>query len=165
MVLNADGSQLLVPADCATRHGELVAVRIGHTCLAVLTPEQGHGGHAWPQAQEGHAGHAGHEGGAAQYLWELRRWYYRNTAALPTKKLWQRIRTSQKVCHSFVVPVLVLTQGQGVHGRCCTRCVHAGHSHMSTRWQFATNPGHPPLMPRHGSRCTTGCSPMRGLGS
>jgi len=34
--------------------------------------------------------------GHGHFLWELRRWYYRDAMAPPCKKLYHRIRTSQE---------------------------------------------------------------------
>ena len=112
VLLRADGTQLLVPAAAgAAGHGSLSLFRVGQTCL-VLTPEHGHDGQLAHYGQfghddqngHGHVGHAGHAGraGHAQFLWELRRWYYRDGAASGlSKKLWHRIRTSQRVRHSM----------------------------------------------------------------
>ena len=36
------------------------------------------------------------DSGHGHFVWELRRWYYRDAMAPPTKKLFHRIRTSQE---------------------------------------------------------------------
>lgn len=127
LVLHADGTQLLVPAGAAATavgHGHLVLFRVRGTCL-VLTPRwggggcvghtghTGHVGHALqgaPVAYEGHVGHVGHGGwGDVEYLWELRRWYYRDVSMPPAQKLWHRIRTSQNVRHLLVVHIVTVT--------------------------------------------------------
>lgn len=164
-------------------HGCLVLFRVGHTCL-VLTPKWGRNaseGHVGQEGQEGHMGHTGQEVREGQvsyhteYFWELRRWYYRSSVAPPAKKLWQRIRTSQHVGCLFAVHAVALHPvqshcvlcsriaswqfcmgGQGEQGF-CEPCPHHLCTHL-----LSCPCAH---MPRHGSRCTTGCSRMQSLGS
>ena len=45
--------------------------------------------------------------GNGHFVWELRRWFYRDAMAPPAKKLYHRIRTSQEVFASTACQFIV----------------------------------------------------------
>ena len=72
----------------AAKTGQLSALTVGRTLLLVTS--NGHG----------------------QFLWELRRWYYRDAMAPPLRRLYHRIRSCQEA--------RVGTSEWPLHGTCYT---------------------------------------------
>lgn len=135
VVATADG----VDRPAQLRLGNLSCVTVGQTQLLVTA--SGHG----------------------TFVWELRRWYYRDAMAPPEKRLYHRIRTSQKA-----------RGGLRTHGSVFTGIAHVPHKqkprslslalHVTSAMQLTTTSANTCSCPPAGmAQCPWGALP-RGAG-